>query len=46
MARISFAFIYPDRRGKNVMRQVGFAVLCVASSAKLQGCLGMGVCSR
>ncbi|KAI7837608.1 hypothetical protein COHA_008620 [Chlorella ohadii] len=23
MARISFAFIYPDRRGKNVMRQVG-----------------------
>lgn len=22
MARISFAFIYPDRRGKNVMRQV------------------------
>lgn len=22
-ARISFAFVYPDRRGKNVMRQVG-----------------------
>ncbi|EFN53580.1 hypothetical protein CHLNCDRAFT_136773 [Chlorella variabilis] len=23
MARLSFAFVYPDRRGKNVMRQVG-----------------------
>ncbi|KXZ52953.1 hypothetical protein GPECTOR_8g327 [Gonium pectorale] len=22
-ARISFAFVYPDRRGRNVMRQVG-----------------------
>jgi histone deacetylase complex subunit SAP18 len=22
-ARISFAFVYPDRRGANVMRQVG-----------------------
>ncbi|KAL4427142.1 hypothetical protein ABPG77_001146 [Micractinium sp. CCAP 211/92] len=23
MARLSFAFVYPDRRGRNVMRQVG-----------------------
>ena len=22
-ARLSYAFVYPDRRGKNVMRQVG-----------------------
>lgn len=22
-ARISFAFVYPDRKGRNVMRQVG-----------------------
>lgn len=25
MARLSFAFVYPDRRGRNVMRQVGAA---------------------
>jgi histone deacetylase complex subunit SAP18 len=23
MARLSFAFVYPDRKGRNVMRQVG-----------------------
>lgn len=25
--RLSFAFIYPDRRGRNVMRQVGLVMV-------------------
>jgi len=42
MARISFAFIYPDRRGKNVMRQVGSTRRLCGRFCKAAGAAGDG----
>lgn len=43
MTRLSFAFVYPDKRGRNVMRQVGSRcfLLEVSHQRHLAGLLGL-----